>query len=90
MTDLPFPLPKDASVFDPATVRILSDALDQAWGALQTSGATFLTDETANHAREVLARCIVEMAKLGERDHGRLRDAALAHLAEANIRKGRE
>jgi hypothetical protein len=30
------------------------------------------------------------MAKLGERDQQRLRDAALAHLAEANIRKARE
>jgi hypothetical protein len=32
---------------------------------------------------------ILEMAKLGERDRDKLRDAALAHLPEANIRKER-
>lgn len=36
------------------------------------------------------ARCIIEVAKLGERDQRRPRDAALAHLDEANIRKARE
>jgi hypothetical protein len=30
------------------------------------------------------------LAKLGETDPHRLRDAALAHLAEANIRRGRD
>ncbi len=90
MVVLQFPLPEDASAFDPSTVRILSDAFDEAWHSLQSSGAAFVTDGDANEAREILARCIVEMAKLGERDQGRLRAAALAHLAEANIRRGRE
>jgi hypothetical protein len=87
MAILPFPPPEGASAFDPASIRILSDALEEAW---QSSGATFHIGVKALKTRNILARCIIELAKLGERDPGRLRDAALAHLAESRIRKGRE
>jgi hypothetical protein len=89
MTILPFPLQSDASAFDPHSIRILSDAFEDAWQSLQTTGTTFHIDGQADQTREILARCIIEMAKLGERDQRKLRDAALAHLAEANIRKAR-
>jgi hypothetical protein len=90
MTVLPFPTPDDASAFDPSTVRILTNAFEEAWVSLQTSGTTFHADGHAQQAREILARCIIEVAKLCDRDQRRLRDAALAHLDEANIRKVRE
>ena len=90
MTVLPFPTPDDASAFDPSTVHILTDAFEEAWVSLQTSGTPFHAVGHAQQTREILARSISEVAKLGERDQRGLRDAALAHLAEANIRKARE
>jgi hypothetical protein len=89
MTNFPFPSRSDASAFDPESIRILSDALEDAWQSLHTVGSTFHFDGHAELTRETLARCIIELAKLGERDHRRLRDAALTHLAEANIRRER-
>jgi len=84
VTTLPFPLRSDASAFDPDSIRILSDALEDAWQSLKTTRSTFHFDVQAEQTREILARRIIELAKLGERDHRRLRDAALTHLAEAN------
>ncbi len=69
----------DASAFDPDSIRILSDAFEEAWQSLQSTGATFHLDDQAEQTREILARCIIESAKLGERDCSRLRDAALVH-----------
>jgi hypothetical protein len=90
MTTLPFPLRPDASAFDPETIKILNDAFESAWQALHTSGTTSHLGGQEEQTSEMLARCIIELAKLNERDPRRLRDAALAHLAEANIRRGRD
>jgi hypothetical protein len=87
MFTFPFPSPADASIFDPDSVRILSGALDDAWQSLHDAGTTLYRDSEVERTRRILARCIIEVAKLGERDRHRLRDAALAHLAEANVRK---
>jgi hypothetical protein len=89
MTVLSFPLLSDAEAFDPDSIRILGDAFEDAWQSLRATGTTFHIDGQAGQTREILARCIIEMAKLGERDQRKLRDAALAHLAEANIRNAR-
>jgi hypothetical protein len=89
MTVPSFPLLSDVSAFDPDSIRILSNAFEDAWQSLQTTGTTFHIDGQADQTREILARCIIEMAKLGERDQRKLRDAALAHLAKANIRNAR-
>jgi hypothetical protein len=89
-TRLTFPIPADAAAFDPTVIRILSDALDAAWRSVQSDPGTMPTSGgNIPEAREILARCIIELAKHGERNRGRLRDAALAHLAEANVRKAR-
>ena len=74
----------------PATIRGLTDAFEEARGALQTSGTTFRAVGHAQQTREILGRCVIEVVKLGERDQRWLRDAAAAHWAEANIRKARE
>jgi hypothetical protein len=89
MTTSAFSLRSDASAFDPDNIRILSNAFEDAWQSLQPPGTTFHLDGQADQAREILARCIIEMAKLGERDQRQLRDAARVHLAEANIRHAR-
>jgi hypothetical protein len=90
MTTLPFPSRADASAFDPEAIRILSDAYEDAWQSLHVGGTTLHLDGQEVQTSEILARCIIELAKLGERDRRRLRDAALAHLAEANVRRGRD
>jgi hypothetical protein len=76
--------PDAAGAFDPETVRVLTDALDEAWRSLQTTGFYFRSRGQAEATRETLARRILEMAKLGERDRLRLRDDALDHLAQSN------
>jgi hypothetical protein len=86
----PFPSSPDASAFDPETVDVLSDAFENAWQSLHKSGTTFHLGGREEQTSEMLARCIIELAKLGERNPHRLRDAALAHLAEANVRRGRD
>jgi hypothetical protein len=67
MTNFPFPSRADASAFAPDSVRILSDALEDAWQSLHTAGTTFHFDGHAELTCETLARCIIELAKLGER-----------------------
>jgi len=86
----PFPSNPHVSAFDPETVSILSDAFEDSWQSLHKSGTTLHLGGQEEQTSEMLARCIIELAKLGERDPRRLRDAALAHLAEANIRRGRD
>jgi hypothetical protein len=69
--------------FDPETVIILSAAYDEAWRSLQNSGIYFTCRE-AEAARERLAQRIIENAKGGERDPGRLRDDALRDLTRSS------
>jgi hypothetical protein len=70
------------TTFDPDTVRVLGDALDEAWRSLQTTGVYFTSRGQAEATRETLALRIIEMAKHGERNVNRLRDEALEHLAQ--------
>ena len=82
MSILPFPAYPATTVFDPESLRVLADAFDDAWKWVRIEGTTFQVERHAEQTREILARCIIEKATRGERDHYRLRDAALAHLAE--------
>jgi hypothetical protein len=64
-------------VFNADAIRILVDAFDEAWKSVQDSGVADATEA----AREALAKYIMQAALLGERDHRRLCDCALKHLA---------
>ena len=75
-----------ASAFDDNQVRILVDAFDQAWKAVQDSGAPFASEGHMSATRERLALRIIEIAQLGERDPNRLRDDALLYLARTNLK----
>ena len=86
MATLHFPFLRGS--FDPENIRRLPNPFEETWQSLQSSCTTFAEVGHADATREILAKCIVEMAELGERDQRRLRDAALAHLAEVNLRKG--
>ncbi len=79
-------LQEHPGVFDPDDVRILVAAFEKAWASVQASGAVFDTGTKAASARAILAKHIIEAAKQGERDQGRLRDGALLAFAQANLR----
>jgi hypothetical protein len=75
----------DAGVFDPHAVRTLVAAFDGAWQSIKASGAK-LSDKQTELVRENLAKYIIEQARYGELDQCRLRDRALLHLAQSNLR----
>jgi hypothetical protein len=65
---------KATAHFDAQTIALLKTALDEAWGRLPPKlQATML--------KTTLAARILKSAAEGERDRGRLREAALRDLA---------
>jgi hypothetical protein len=68
--------------FDPEAVETLSAAFDDAWAKIKQSGSTFARPAYERGAREVLAKCIIELAQRGERDRRHLSESALAFLAQ--------
>jgi hypothetical protein len=75
----------EAGVFDPDAVDILVAAFDGAWQSINASGAN-LFDKQSELTRALLAKYIIEQARQGELDQCRLRDGALLHLAQSNLR----
>jgi hypothetical protein len=71
-------------VFDPEEVAILTSVFDEAWKAVQDSGAVFALNGESEATREIIARRIIALALLGERDRVRLREDALLYLARQN------
>jgi hypothetical protein len=67
---------KDIEEFDPQTLRILGEALDDAWQRVKRNHL----NGRAYAARSVLAQHIYAMAKQGERDPRHLIDGALMRL----------
>jgi hypothetical protein len=68
------------AAFDPETIAILSDALDNAWNSVEANKRAYKLDGHAEGARQALARHLVDIATQGERDPQRLIDGALARL----------
>ena len=62
---------------DAETTRTLARAFDRAWDRYYRSGRTTLDPAVA---RPVLAKRLVQLAKAGERDEGRLAAGGLTHL----------
>jgi hypothetical protein len=60
-------------------------AFDGAWQSINASGAK-LSDKQIELMRAILAKYIIEQARHGELDQCRLRDGALLHLAQSNLR----
>lgn len=75
----------DPGVFAPDAVSTLMAAFDGAWQSIIASGAK-LSDQQSELTRELLAKYIIEHARQGELDECRLRDGALLHLAQSNLR----
>jgi hypothetical protein len=72
-------LKNNPAAFNPETVRLLGNALDESWRQVQAD-KTYKIDGNSDGARDMLAKHIVEMAKLGEMDQQRLVQGALDRL----------
>jgi hypothetical protein len=76
-------------VFSPEEVCILTAVFDEAWKTVQDeAGASALNGE-AQAMRETIARRIIALALLGERDPRRLREQALGDPARDGNEIGR-
>jgi hypothetical protein len=62
-------------VFDDRATRAMGDAFDAAWEEIRCAGHP-------PPVREAMAKRIIDAARAGERDVGRLREAALSALQE--------
>ena len=60
--------------FDPETITVLKETLDDAWGRLRPH-------QQATMLKSTLAERLLESAARGERDRKRLLDAALQDVA---------
>jgi hypothetical protein len=69
--------------FDADTIRLLTAAFEEAWSSLHSNGLRFRSEADT---RDLLAQAVIQLAGQGERDRGRLRDGALAHLAQTHLR----
>jgi hypothetical protein len=69
-----------ANTFDPDTIAVLTAAFEDVCQSLARNGMQVGPEETA--ARELVAKAIIEIALIGERDRIRLRDTALHYLAK--------
>ena len=78
-----------AGVFDPEAVQILAGAFDDAWKAVLASDAPFTEYQNRKAAREIIAKHIIQQARLGERDRKKLTESALRELSRANLKSGK-
>ncbi len=78
------PLLKSDGFFDPEATKTLIAAFDTTWQMLKTSGNVLAANYRAASTRELLAKRIIETARLGERDPIRLVDDALSHLTNSH------
>jgi hypothetical protein len=63
--------------FDPETLNLLSDAFEDAWIKIRTSGNRLARPGYANVMREVMAKHIFHLAQRGERDEIALSNSAV-------------
>jgi hypothetical protein len=75
-----------AGVFDPETVNVMAGAFDAAWKTVISSGAPFADERYRERVREIIARHIIQLARLGGRDQKLMADDALLELAHANLK----
>ena len=73
------------AAFDPETVTLLIGAFDIAWKCVKTSGSEYSLEKYSSATREILAKHIIEAAKLGERDQRQLTAGALLKLSHSNL-----
>jgi hypothetical protein len=67
--------------FDPETTAMLAAAFDTAWDTIVKSGSLLLAERKAPAMRELVAKGIIEMAQMGERDPKRLVEIVVGLVA---------
>jgi hypothetical protein len=72
-------------VFDRDAIRLLAGAFDDTWQQLMSGGAQFADERQQEMAREIIAKHIIQLARLGERDQQKLTESALLELANSNL-----
>ena len=72
--------PRGAIIFDPEIIKIVAQALDDAWDKIEKWGGGFA--RPANATREEIAKHMIEVAGRGERDQHILAEDAVRFLAE--------
>ena len=72
------PFMSKGAVYTPETVKLLRDALEDAWAALRP-------DERARASKTMLAIRLLEVAAAGERDPARLRSEALSTVVTSAL-----
>ena len=65
----------------PEATQLLGLAFEAAWQAAKSSGNGLADEAQGASIRECLARRVIEMGRRGERNHDRLVEDALLHLA---------
>lgn len=70
------------SSFDPETIEMLGGAFDDAWRTIKRSDSTLARPAYERGAREILAKCIIELAQRGERNRHNLSNSAVQFLAQ--------
>jgi hypothetical protein len=74
--------PRGAIIFDPEIIKIVAQALEDAWDKVKKSGSGFARPAYANATREEIAKHMIEVAGRGERDQHILAEDAVRFLAE--------
>jgi hypothetical protein len=69
------------AAFDAEATQLLGLAFEAAWQAVKSSGNGLADEAQAASIRECLARRVIELGRRGERNHDRLVEDALLHLA---------
>ena len=77
------------AAFDSEDTELLGAAFEAAWEKLKTAGSALAEGAEAALTRELLAKRIIEIAKRGERNPGRLVENALDHLARSRAASNR-
>jgi hypothetical protein len=72
-------------VFDRDAIRLLVGAFDDAWQQLIAGGARFADERQQDMARESMAKHIIQLVRLGERDQRKLVESALLELANSDL-----
>jgi hypothetical protein len=72
-------------VFDRDAIRLLAGAFDDAWQQIIAGGAQFANERQQEMAREIIAKHIIQLARLGERDQRKLAESAVVELANSNL-----
>jgi hypothetical protein len=73
--------------FEPESVKILTEAFDDAWARLQASNAPYGTEDYALAGRTILAKYIISAARQGEWNPKLLADNALLHLSRQKVNR---